>query len=55
MTKAEAHEVYNLSCADQDPRLLNEDDFLDELWLHVFTEVPKRGIKVKCRFVRQAF
>ncbi|KAI5068562.1 hypothetical protein GOP47_0016907, partial [Adiantum capillus-veneris] len=53
MTKAEAHEVYKLNCAGQDPRLLNEEDFSDEDWLQVFTEVPKRGSKVKCRFVKK--
>ncbi|MCO5605908.1 hypothetical protein L7F22_060094 [Adiantum nelumboides] len=55
MTKAEAHEMYNLNCAGQDPRLLNEEDFSNEDWLHVFTEVPKRGSKVKCRFVKKEF
>lgn len=55
MTMAEAHEVYNLNCAGKDPRLLNEEDFSDKDWLQVFTEVPKRGSKVKCRFVRKEF
>lgn len=30
MTKEKAHEVYNLSFSSQGPRLLNEEDFLDE-------------------------
>ncbi|MCO5584414.1 hypothetical protein L7F22_038340 [Adiantum nelumboides] len=55
MTKAEAHEVYNLNCAGQDPKLLNKEDFSNEDWLQVFTEVPKRGSKVKCRFVKTEF
>ena len=55
MTKVEAHEMYSLSYAGQDPRLLNEEDFLDEDWLNVFIEAPGRGSKVKCRFVRKAF
>ncbi|MCO5612408.1 hypothetical protein L7F22_066675 [Adiantum nelumboides] len=55
MTKAEAHEVYNMNCAGQDPRLLNDEDFSNEDWLQVFTEVPKRGNKVKCRFVKKEF
>ncbi|MCO5605663.1 hypothetical protein L7F22_059846 [Adiantum nelumboides] len=55
MTKAEAHEVYNWNCAGQDPKLLNEEDFSNEDWLQVFIKVPKRGSKVKCRFVKKEF
>ena len=55
MTKAEAHEVYNLSNSGQDPRTILEDIFSEEDWMLVFCEVPKRGSKIKCKTVRREY
>lgn len=55
MTKAEAIEVYNLNSSGQDPRSISEEVFSNEDWLQVFTEVPKRGSKVKCKTVKKNF
>ena len=55
MTKSEAHAVYKLSDWGHDPRAISEDIFNTEDWLHIFSKVPKRGAKVKCKTVRKEF
>ncbi|MCO5606824.1 hypothetical protein L7F22_061015 [Adiantum nelumboides] len=52
MTKAQAHEVYDLPISRTDDQLLIEADFTNKDWLKCFKEVPKRGSKVKCRDVK---
>ncbi|MCO5609731.1 hypothetical protein L7F22_063963 [Adiantum nelumboides] len=52
MTKAQAHEVYDLPNSGVDARLLTEANFTNKDWLKCFKEVPKRGNKVKCRDVK---
>ncbi|MCO5576352.1 hypothetical protein L7F22_030161 [Adiantum nelumboides] len=52
MTKAQAHEVYNLLDFGVDAQLLIEANFINKDWLKCFKKVPKRGSKVKCRDVK---